>query len=272
MNMLTKCHTVLFLLLSHLLSPAQAACSRVINTPVAPLGFSVIVNGDNVTGIYPDILRSLSVKESCQFQFSSVPRARLEVMFENGQADLLFPAIRTAKRDEHGIFVPMIYTRATLISLQSARPPIRSQQELLEQKNLKVAVVRGFDYGEGYQTLLSELNKQGRLIMEADPVSVARIMKSGVADASVMAPYIFAGAVQGDTRVDDMADKIRYEPLAELGWGDSGIYLSKKSLSQDDRNALQEMMERAARSGQVWKLFLRYYKPEVLKEGNRPRQ
>ncbi|MFZ6874351.1 substrate-binding periplasmic protein [Undibacterium sp. Di27W] len=271
MNMLTKCHVVLFLSLSHVWLPAQAACSRVINAPVAPLGLSVIINGDAITGIYPEILRGLSSRESCQFQFSAVPRARLELMFENGQADILFPAIRTAKRDEHGIFVPMIYTRATVISLQSARPTIRSQQELLEQKNLKVAVVRGFDYGEGYQAILSELNKQGRLIVEADAVSVARIMKAGAADVSIMAPYIFAGAVQGDARVEYMADKLRFEPLPELGWGDSGIYLSRKSLTQDDRNALQELMERAARSGLVWKGFLRYYKPDVLKEGNRPR-
>jgi len=274
MSMLTKCHAVrivLVLLLSHFSLHAHAACSRVINAPVTALGFSVIVNGDSVTGIYPDIFRSLSSKETCQFQFSAVPRARLEVMFENGQADILFPAIRTAKRDELGFFVPLIYTRATLISLQSARPVMHNQQELLEQKNLKVVVVRGFDYGEAYQTIIAELQKQGRLVVEADTVSAARVLKAGIADFSIMAPYIFAGAAQGDVRVEDIVDKLRFDPLPELPWSDSGIYLSKKSLSQDDRNALQEMMERAARSGVVWKGFLRYYKPEVLKEGNRPR-
>ncbi|MFZ6638426.1 substrate-binding periplasmic protein [Undibacterium sp. TC4M20W] len=274
MNMLTKCHAmrvVLMLFLSHFSWQAQAACSRVINAPVAPLGFSVIVNGDSVSGIYPDIFRSISSRETCQFHFLAVPRARLELMFENGQADVLFPAIRTARRDEHGIFIPLIYTRATLISLQSARPAIHSQQELLEQKNLKVVIVRGYDYGEAYQAILTELQKQGRLIVEADTVSAARVLKAGVADISIMAPYIFAGAVQGDARVEDMADKLRFEALPELNWSDSGIYLSRKSLSQDDRNALQEMMDRATRAGMVWKAFSRYYKPDVLKEGNRPR-
>ncbi|MDP1980235.1 MULTISPECIES: substrate-binding periplasmic protein [Undibacterium] len=274
MSLLTKCRFVpamLVLPLSLFSSHTQAACSRVINAPVTSLGFSVIVNGDSVTGIYPDIFRSLSSKETCQFQFSAVPRARLEVMFENGQADVLFPAIRTAKRDEHGYFIPLIHTRATLISLQSARPVIRSQQELLEQKTLKVVVVRGFDYGEAYQSIITELQKQGRLIVEADTVSAARILKASIADYTIMAPYIFAGAVQGDARVEDMADKLRFDPLPELPWSDSGIYLSKKSLSQEDRNVLQEMMEKAIRSGMVWKGFSRYYKPEVLKEGNRPR-
>lgn len=251
---------------------AQARCSRTINAPVAALGFSVTINGDNVSGIYPEIFRGLSSRETCQFRFYPVPRARLEVMFENGQADVLFPAIRTARREDHGIFVPLIYTRATLISIQSERPAIRNEQELLEHKNLRVIVVRGFDYGESYQAILAELNKQGRLILESDPVSVARVMKSGGAELTIMAPYIFAGAVQGDARVEDLSDKLRFESLPELPWEDSGIYLSKKTLSNEDRNALQEMMERAAHSGAVWKSFSRYYKPEVLKEGSRPRE
>ena len=274
MNILTNCHglpLLLFLFLSNFVVQAHGACSRVINAPVTALGFSVIVNGEGVGGIYPDIFRGLSSKETCQFNFSAVPRARLELLFENGTADILFPAIRTARRDEHGIFVPLIYTRATLISLQSARPAIKTQQELLDQKNLKVVLVRGFDYGEGYQAIITELTRQGRLILEPDTISAARLIKAGIADLTIMAPYIFAGAVQGDPRVEDLSDKLRFEAIPELPWGDSGVYLSKKSLNQDDRNALQEMMERAARSGMVWKGFLRYYKPEVLKEGNRPR-
>ena len=85
MSLLTKCRFVpamLVLPLSLFSSHTQAACSRVINAPVTSLGFSVIVNGDSVTGIYPDIFRSLSSKETCQFQFSAVPRARLEVTYD----------------------------------------------------------------------------------------------------------------------------------------------------------------------------------------------
>ncbi len=274
MYILTKCHAlrvILMTLLACFSLHVQAACTRVINAPVTPLGFSVIVNGDEVSGIYPDIFRSLASRETCQFHFAAVPRARLELMFENGQADVLFPAIRTSRRDEYGYFVPLIYTRSTLISIQSARPGIHNLQELLEYKHLKVVAVRGFDYGETYQTIMTELQKQGRLIVEADVVSAARVLKAGVADMAIMAPYIFVGAVQGDARIEDLVDKLRFEALPELPWGDSGIYLSKKSLSQEDRSALQDMMERAARSGAVWKGFLRYYKLEILKEGNRPR-
>ncbi|MFZ6654535.1 substrate-binding periplasmic protein [Undibacterium sp. TJN19] len=248
---------------------AFAACSRAINVPVASTGRSVLINGDQIDGIYPDVLRNLG--DSCKFLLTAVPRARLELMFETGRADLLIPASRTPKRDEHGIFIPMVYNRATLISLDSNRPVITSAQELLDKKDLKVALVRGFDYGPAYQDLVKELTRQGRLFFDAEPLSVARLLKAGIADVTIMAPSILAGAIMEDGRVQDMLDKLRYEPIPELPWGDSGAYISKNSLNNEDRAALKEMMEQIAKSGMVWKGFQRYYPANVLKESIRPR-
>ncbi|QJQ06698.1 amino acid ABC transporter substrate-binding protein [Undibacterium piscinae] len=84
---LTLCLPTLFLPF-----PASAACSRPILVPVSAAGLSVITNGDAVSGIYPEILRSVADKEGCSFIFTPVPRARLELMFESGKADLIVPA------------------------------------------------------------------------------------------------------------------------------------------------------------------------------------
>ena len=104
---------------------AGDTCSRIINVPVAAIGYSVIVAENQYSGVFPDLFRLASQKEQCQFQFSLVPRARMELLFENGQADLLFPAVKTEKRDESGVFVPLIYTRATLITVNHNPPAIR---------------------------------------------------------------------------------------------------------------------------------------------------
>lgn len=251
---------------------AQGRCSRSINVPVSVTGQSVTAAGDHVGGVYPEILRGLALKEDCNFVFSLVPRARLEMLFESGQADLLLPANRTARRDELGVFIPLIYNRATLVSLQSARPAVRSGRELLERRELRVTLVRGYDFGEGYQALVGELLKQGRVSLEADPVSVARLLKAGASDLTIMTPSILAGAILDDARVMDVTDKLRIEPIEELPWRDAGVYVSRKSLSAEDRQALQDMLERVARSGDIWKGFQRYYTPEVLKDSIRPRE
>ena len=250
--------------------PSQAACSRVMHTPVAPTGLSVTVDGDTVGGIYPDILRSHQSQETCLFALSAVPRARLELLFEAGKADVLIPASKTAKRDELGIFVPLGFSRATLISLESERPSIKTVKELLAARSIKVALVRGYDYGPAYQELVTELQLQGRLQWQSDPLSVARVLKSGTADATIMAPTILAGSIADDDRVRDLADKLLYEPLQELPWLGNGAYISR-ALSEPDRQALLELFDRIARSGAVWKGFQQLYAPQVLKFGLKPR-
>lgn len=249
---------------------AFAECSRVINVPMSATGLSVVVNGDAISGIYPDLLRVMSDKEKCTFAMAAVPRARLEVLFETGRADVLIPASKTPKRDALGTFVALFQNRALLMSIQSKRPAIKTAQELLDQTSLKVALVRGFDYGQPYQDLITALGQQGRLILDVDPLSVARLLKAGTADVTIMGPTILAGAVLGDERVRDMVDTLRMEPLEELPWGISGVYLSNTSLSPPDKAALLDAMERAAKSGDVWKSFQRYYTPALLKGGIRP--
>lgn len=250
---------------------AHGNCSRSMKVPLAMTGLSVIVSGEIISGVYPEILSDLSAKEKCSFELSIVPRARLEMMFENGQADILIPATRTPRRDRLGFFVPLISNRAMLISVQEKTTPVRNFKDLLEQKDTKIAVVRGFDYGEKYQAFLKELQKRNRLRLEADPVSVARLLKSGAADYTLMAPSIFAGSVQIDERVTDLEDKLQYQPLQELTWGESGVYFSKKSLNAADLQVLQDIFERAANDGLIWKGFQRYYKKEFLKDSIRPR-
>jgi polar amino acid transport system substrate-binding protein len=74
-------------------------------------------------------------------------------MFEAGKADLLIPASSTPRRDQHGLFIPMLGNRPLLISLQGTRAPINTMQDLIERRELRVALVRGYDYGASYQAL-----------------------------------------------------------------------------------------------------------------------
>lgn len=243
---------------------AAAGCTRTINVPIAPIGLSVFVAPDNtVSGVYPEILRSMSTKEGCSFEFSVVPRARLDVLFESGRADLLIPASRSPARDELGLFVPLVYSRATLISVASERPAAKTAQDLLSRRDIKVGLVRGFDFGPGYQALVRELAEQGRVVQEVDAASVGRLMQSGAVDMTIMAPSILVGALLGEPKVAGLVPRLRYEAIEELPWGDSGAYISKH-LNEADTNTLREALERSSKSGAVWKAFLRYYPANAL--------
>lgn len=250
---------------------ARADCSRDIHVPVSQIGASVVGAGATVSGIYPDLLRNLGAKMGCNFIFSVVPRARLEALFETGKADLLIPASGTPRRDQHGLFIPLLGNRPLLITLQGAREPITTMQELIERREVRVALVRGYDYGPSYQALAKELSSQGRLFYEVDALSVARLMQSGFIDATIMNPTILAGMAQNDARVSGLADRLRLEALPELPWGLSGAYISRKSLNANDQAVLRELLEKAARSGAIMESFQRSHRPELLSASIRPR-
>lgn len=265
-----KARVLLAACLASLAAHAGATCTRDIAAPVSSNGASVIIDGEQVKGIYPDVLRSVSAKTGCNIIFSVVPRARQVALFRTGKADVLVPASRTPGRDQVGTFIPMINHRAMLISVNSGRAPITSAQDLLTRKELRVAVVRGFDYGDHYGALIDELQKQGRLFVEVDVIAVARLLHAGSADVTIMGPTLMAGAIRREPRVHGLQEKLKNEAIPELPWIQSGAYLSH-SIKPEDLAILREALEKAGKSNQIMEGYLRYFRPEVLTDSVRPR-
>ena len=253
-----------------LTSQAQADCTRPIQVPVAEIGLSVIVQGQEVSGIYRDILDEVSKHANCQFIYKPVPRARLEAMFQTGTADLLLPAPRTEQRDQHGIFVPLVQARAAVISMEGKHYAIQSLEDL-KKLNLRIAIVRGFDYGEHYEQFLADMRGNPRLFVEVSPVAVARLLQAGIADAAIMTPTVLAGAIQGDNRVSGMLSRLHIDPVDELGWVETGIYLSKTSLSESDRQELLNAFSAPTLSKVIWDSYKRRYPRDILTGSLRPR-
>lgn len=239
-----------------------AACSRVIEVPVTAIGYSIIIQGEAVSGIYPDLLRKVN---GCQFHFTIVPKARSDSMFKAGTADLLLPAMRAPQRDELGLMIPLIKVRATVISIASDRPAITSTLDILQRKDLRLVLVRGFDFGPAFNKLVAEMTQQGRVMFEPDVVSVARMLKLSNNYISIMAPSIIVGAVKDDTRVQDLQDKFRFEAIEELAWIDSGIYISNTSLGKADREYLQDALTSIAKSGFAWQSIQRYFSADLVR-------
>jgi len=251
---------------------AQAECSRPLQVPVAAIGLAVTVSEGKVGGIYPGLLRDEAAKQGCSIEFTVVPRARQEMLYQIGQADLLVPARRSARRDERGIFVPMIQSRAVLLSMDPQRATVRSLSELLAHPELRVGVVRGYDYDQSYNVLIEKLRAQGRLVEATDPVSLARMLDAKMADLAVVTPTVVTGALRGDARLRPLIERLHVETTDELPWGESGVYIAKHStLSAADRKRVRTMLEHIAKSGAAWRAFQREYPDPNLSESLRSR-
>lgn len=250
---------------------AHAGCSRPIRVAISATGQSVIVKDNDFSGVYPEVFKSIEAKGACSFSYTTVPRARQEALFLSGAADFLFPATRTPQRDQNGQFIGMVSSRAALMSVDPKLEVFHTMSQVRARKDLRIALVRGYDYGDAYRALLGDLTAERRIFLEADAISVARLLKGGMADVTIMSPSLFASAVLNDPRVSDLGPRLRVEPLDDLPWIESGVYLSFKSLSTSDRAELETLLNNAVKSGQVWELYQRFYPTTVLKNSIRPR-
>jgi polar amino acid transport system substrate-binding protein len=261
-----------FLILAGLALPlwASAGCSRPIRVPASPSGQAVIKQGGQIVGLIPEVMNQIGARIGCTFVWTPVARMRLESMFQTGAADILITAVKVERRDRDGIFIPLLDTRATLISIKSDRAPVRSMQELLARRELRVALVRGFDYGPAYQAMLTTLASQGRLYLQPHPGKVARMLADGMADVTVITGISFAGGLLTVPHADIAFDSIRSEPLADLPWQRSGFYLSKTALGDADRRLLEQALTESSRNGLWWQAFKRYYPAAILDASARP--
>ncbi|MGZ3184211.1 MAG: substrate-binding periplasmic protein [Telluria sp.] len=249
---------------------AYAGCSRPIEAPVAPIGLSIVVKENQVSGVFPEFIQSALDAAGCSIRMHPVPRARVEVMFEQGSADMLLAATHSERRDEFGQFVPLLQTRAVLLSLDGPRPAIHSIAELLAQRSLRLAVVRGFDYGPAYRGLVEQLTQQKRIYLQKDPLEIARMLKAGMVDATIMPASALYGAAIGDARVSDIAARLRFEPLDELPWTQAGVYLSLRALTPADRQTLDAALTAAAKGQALLQAYRRYYPAYLVAAGTRP--
>ena len=252
---------------------ASAQCSRPLQVPVAPIGQAITVSaGNKIGGIYPELLRAEAAKQGCSIEFDVVPRARQEMLYQVGQADLLVPARRSARRDAGGIFVPMIQSRAVLVSLGPQPPVVHSLSELLAHRELRVGVVRGYDYDQSYNLLIEKLSAQHRLVEATDPISLARMLDAKMADLAVLTPTVITGALRDDAKLSPLIERLHIETTDELPWGESGVYIASHStLSPADRKRVQAMLDHIAKSGAAWRAFQHYYPDPNLSESLRPR-
>jgi polar amino acid transport system substrate-binding protein len=248
-----------------LVAPATAACSRDIVVPVSNIGQVVMVEGLVISGVYPDVLRELGSKAGCVFRFVEYPRARSDVMFfEYGTSDLVIPASFLAERAQVATFVPLIKVLPTLVTTKPLTENLTSVKQLLQSTTLRGAVVRSFNFGSEYQTLIAELIKAGRIDLVPDINTVARMLVGGRVGFTIAPAHLMHAALGSDVFDAGTAAQMRSYPLEGLPRVDSGVYISRRSLGVEDHDELLNMFSRAAKADIFIKGHQKYYAPEVL--------
>lgn len=241
-------------------------CSRPIVVPASSLGKLVVVTpgSDDVSGIYPDLLREGGKKAGCEFVFPVVPRARAEFMVRSGQADLLVGAAKVTERDAWGRFVPILGTEWMLISSPArGDTPPRTVQELLERPGIKFNAVRSYNYGPVYQAMLARLDKLGVLEYVMDPQTIVRKMQAGRADYTFMPSTTFAGTLHELGVKEEFRSKVRYSRLIDMPATATGVYLSGK-ITAGDASLIETILNQIRHDGEMLVRLRKLFSPAEL--------
>ena len=250
-------------------SNAFANCSRPINVPIPALNATHnsladgSKRGDFSTHVM-QLMDALGGKLGCQFTYLMVPKARQELLFRNGEADVLFMATRSEKRDEVGQLIPLLQIRPVIISNIKDKLPILSVKEIKENPKIQLVLVRGFDYGREYQELISSVNPK-RVSYEADAFSVARMMNYKKNVVTIMGPSIFEEVLKTETILKPLVGNIQYEAIEEFSWLDVGIYISNFSLEDKDFIFLKQHLPMLTTNERIWAWLNNQYSKDIIK-------
>jgi polar amino acid transport system substrate-binding protein len=236
--------------------------------PLSPSGMTR-VQGEEFTGMLPDILRKYGKQYGCEWQFSIAPRARIEAMFEAGQSDVIIGATRTPRRDQLGYFIPIISTRAAVLSLGKPEQPVKSFTDIVNRRDIRVALVRGLEFGDAFDAMVKVLTAQKRVIYESSPLAVVRLLDAGIVDVTIMTPISFAGMAGADPRYAPIIARLRIDPVDELPWSETGAYIAKDRVTPADRTTLETLLGDIARAGVVQEHMKAIYPANVLRESVR---
>ncbi|MEO3690475.1 hypothetical protein [Roseateles paludis] len=252
--------TLLCLGLALLAGAGHAACSRVLDTPVAPTGRAVVVEGDEVSGVYPGLLRAAQAAAGCQFGFRVVPRARqFYLFFDVQESDAFVPATRKAEREAQAQFVPIVRQVPHMATLR-ARPDLPADLDgLRRHPTARLVTVRTYSWGDEYDEFVRSLEAQRRIEVVGDLPTVLTLLKRGRADFTILpATLIYSVAPRPE-------DALVYRPIAGMAPIEVGVYLSRARIPRAERDEIARAVAETIRQGELLKQFRQHYPESVLR-------
>lgn len=253
-------NTLLCLGLALLAGASHAACTRVLDAPVAPTGRAVVVEGDEVSGVYPGLLRAAQAAAGCQFGFRIVPRARqFYLFFDVQEADVFVPATRKAEREAQAQFVPIVRLVPHMATLHP-RPDLPADLDgLLRHPTARLVTVRTYSWGDEYDEFVRSLEAQRRVEVVGDLPTVLTLLKRGRADFTILpATLIYSVAPRPE-------DALVYRPIAGMAPIEVGVYLSRARIPRAERDEIARAVAETIRQGELLKQFRQHYPESVLR-------
>jgi len=257
--MYTRLFGALFVLLAvfGLPGPAFAGkvsdyCSRPIR--VGLFEFGVLYKAASNDGVDVRLLNAIHSLTGCEFEMVVLPRNRIWAELQSGSLDLATGAIPTPERKSYGYLLPYMKTRNVVLMRKSVGPQIKTVADLLASK-IRVGVVRGFKHETLYDTLIGDLDKQGRVIQAVDVAENFRLIDEGHVDVILSQPIIYRQYLSEDYISQKMVFR-DWAPKSESSVG--ALILARTSFSVEQSRRWDALIVRLQKDGTLYNIYRRF--------------
>lgn len=135
--------------------------------------------GEQWAGIDKDIVDELARRTGCELRMTRDSRIRIWTMLKEGTLDMTMSGIPTPERETFARFTPYLQARNMLLLRNESARSAATLEQIAAQPELKVAVIKGFKHGAGYDAWLERLRKQGRVYEAPDYTTLVRLFQHG---------------------------------------------------------------------------------------------
>lgn len=238
---------------------AQAACAKAYAVGISSLGYGAFLHDKQWQGVVPDLVQALELRSGCRLVLEARPRARVMLEFGRGELDIVTSALSTPERDQIGHYLPYAYTELDLVVGASLRQQIRSAAEFMALEGPTLGLVRGIFMGAGLEAWAGSLQAHKRVEWAADYENLATRLNAGRIQAAIIPSAIHAklfaeGQMQAGSYVVDLPEA---EPVPV------GLYLHRQTVTEADRQLLQQHLQQLVSEGQVEQIYTRYLGPAL---------
>jgi polar amino acid transport system substrate-binding protein len=241
--------------------PALAAGCPPARAGISDLGYSSYRDGAAFRGTTVDVLAEMHKRTGCDIDIEWYPHGRLYAQFFNSQLELTGASLRTAERDQHGVWLPYTYTQFELLLVKKSASKFRSLAEFVDHSSARLNVTRGISYSPETQEQMDRLQKLGRLEYVNDYGVVFRKIQAGRAEGTLAPPAIHVL----HQRRFRMLGKMTGTPIAESPRALVGMYVSNKVPPQVLHN-YAEALRAIVADGTVQKIYERYLGAEITRQ------
>jgi polar amino acid transport system substrate-binding protein len=232
--------------------------------------FGVLYRSETGDGIDVRLVNAMEKRSGCVFERVVMPRARIWSELQNGGLDMATGAIPTVERRAFGYLLPYMQSRnVVMVRRGSARTTMK--QEDFEHSNLKLGVVRGFRHEAHYDTLLSKLAGEGRVVEASDVADLMRMLDKGLVDAVFSQPIVFR-EYWTEAKLKSEISQFDWAPKDQFSVG--ALILSRKSFTTAQAKQWDTLLQSMHKDGTIAKAMRQFLSPaqaaDTTYRGERP--